>query len=315
MTTLNSKKMAKLLFGLPLIFASALAFATVCMPPSPVLPPGTSARLAQAASVQALPPKIAARPKQVAVAKPKPKVKRVSAHARRKSARNAVGYRTAWMSGVPVHVVQVDLRNQHVRLRTVRAEDLGARYRTFRSFVTQTRPIAAINGTFFDTASGAIICNLVRDGRLLTSGSVGHTLAMDQANGVRWLATAGTAGGRHDWKNSEFAVSSGPTLVRRGTISLDPRSEGFRDPGLFRRARRAGIGTTKQGKLLLVTVNHPVSLGRFAQIMKKLGANDALNLDGGTSTGLYASGKYLSRPGRKLTNVLLVTVRPGYTKG
>lgn len=317
MTTLELNKMAKFLFGFPFMFAAALTFSAMSLPPAPPLPRGKSTLHAQLVTARAVPPKLAARPKpkKLAAVVPKKKPKRVSAQARRKSAQNAVGYRKALVSGVPCHVVQVDLRNQDVRLRTVRAQDLGGRYRTFRSFVSQTRPIAAINGTFFDTVSGAIICNLVRDGRLLTSGSVGHTLAMDEANGVRWLATAGTAGGRHDWTGSEFAVQSGPTLVRRGQISLDPRSEGFRDPGLFRHASRAGIGTTKSGKLLLVTINQPVTLGRFAQIMKKLGAENALNLDGGTSTGLYAGGRYWSRPGRKLTNVLLVTVRPTYGKG
>ena len=45
--------------------------------------------------------------------------------------------------------------------------------------------------------------------------------------------------------------------------------------------------------------------------MKALGANNALNLDGGSSTALYARGRFLSNPARMLTNVLLVTVRPG----
>ena len=45
--------------------------------------------------------------------------------------------------------------------------------------------------------------------------------------------------------------------------------------------------------------------------MKALGANNALNLDGGSSTAMYARGRFVSKPGRMLTNVLVVTVRPG----
>ena len=230
---------------------------------------------------------------------------------RRASALNAVQYRKMKAAGVVCHVVEVDLYNPHVQLRAFRASDLGTTYRTFGSFVRQTKPIAAITGTFFDTANGNIICNLVRDGRLVEMGSVGHTLALDDVNQPTWMSTAGQYGGGRSWKNSEFAVSSGPTLVRDGQIALNPRAEGFRDPGLFRQASRAGIATTSRGKLLLVTVNQGISLHRFAQVMQALGASDALNLDGGSSTALYARGNYVSQPGRRLTNVLLVTVRPG----
>lgn len=209
-----------------------------------------------------------------------------------------------------MHVVQVDLNNPDVRLRSVRAVDLGKRYRTFKSFVVQVRPLAAITGTFFDTASGEIICNLVRDGQLLNSGSAGNTIAVSQQNNVRWLRTAGRAGGRHDWRGSEFALSGGPTLVRSGQVALDPRNEGFSDPGLFRRAARAGLATTRSGKLLMVSVNSPITLHRFARIMVKLGAENAMNLDGGSSTGLYARGRFYSRPKRNLTNVVVVSARP-----
>lgn len=247
-------------------------------------------------------------PPRIAVNQPKPKPK-LKGKARKHAARTSVAYRKVLLSGVPVHVVQIDVSNPYVRLKPLRARDLGTTYRTFGSFMRKAQPLAAINGTFFDTISGEIICNLVRDGQLLSSGSVGQTLAVDRGRSVHYMPTAGKAGGRYDWKNSEFAVSSGPTLVRSGRVELDPRSEGFSDPGLFRLAARAGIGVTSKRKLLLVTVNQPISLGRFARIMQKLGAQNALNLDGGSSTGLYAGGRYLSRPARKLTNVLLVTIR------
>lgn len=242
---------------------------------------------------------------------PKPQSKKKpSLDQRRQSARKAVAYRKLIASGVPCHVVQVDLKSPHIRLRAVRAQDLGANSRSFRSFVLQTQPIAAITGTFFDTASEAIICNLVRDGKLLESGGAGHTLSLSRTNRAEWMSTAGVAGGRHDWSQSEFAVSGGPTLIRDGFIQLDAHSEGFSDPGLFRSAPRAGIATTPQGKLLLITVNQNITLTRFAQVMRSLGAQDAMNLDGGSSTALYAGGRYLAHPKRKLTNVIMVTLRP-----
>lgn len=227
------------------------------------------------------------------------------------TAGQAVRYRKAKVAGSYCHVVEIDLTNPQVCLKAVRSKDLGKpkRYTTFGSFVGQTRPLAAITGTFFDTATGHIICNLVQDGKLLESGTVGHTLSLNEHNAPNWLVTAGKSGAGHNWKDSEFAVSSGPTLVRDGRIALNPWSEGFSDPGLFRQAARTGLGTTRDGKLLMVSVNQGVTLGRFARMMKALGCQDALNLDGGSSTALYARGRYLSKPRRKLTNVLMVVVR------
>jgi uncharacterized protein YigE (DUF2233 family) len=234
-----------------------------------------------------------------------------TAQVRKASALQAVQLRKVKVSGVSAHVVEIDLSNPHVRITAARARDFGGRYRTFGSFVRSAKPIAAITGTFFDTATGTIVCNLVRDGKLLEMGSVGHTLALDDSNRPSWYNTAGYYGGGRNWRSSEFAVSAGPSLVRSGQICLDPYGEGFSDPGLFRQAARTGLATTSSGKLLMVSVNQGVTLGRFARLMKGLGAEYALNLDGGSSTALYARGKYLSRPARRLTNVVMVTVRPG----
>lgn len=236
-------------------------------------------------------------------------IKEVQPAPPRRKVSKPVSYQLIYAAGVPCHVVFVDLRSRHLRLQAVRASDLGARFHTFAQFVRQTRPLAAINGTFFDVRSGAIICNLVRNGRLLESGGAGHTFSVGRDRKVRWMTTAGRAGGRVNWKHTEMAISAGPTLIRQKRIVLCPEAEGFSDPGLFRQARRSGLATTKSGRLLLVSVNCPITLGQFARSMKALGVNNAINLDGGTSTGLYAQGSYISKPGRKLTNVLVVRSR------
>lgn len=223
---------------------------------------------------------------------------------------NPISYRLIYAAGVPCHVVYIDLRCTSLRLQTVRARDLGARFLDFKSFVRQTRALAAINGTFFDVKSGAIICNLVRNGKLLESGGAGHTFALGKDGKMRWLNTAGRSGGRVNWKNTALALSAGPTLVRKHQVVLCPEAEGFSDPGLFRQAARSGMATTRSGRLLLVSVHKPIRLGHFAAAMKALGAQDAINLDGGTSCGMFVRGSYICKPGRPLTNVLLVSKRP-----
>ena len=45
---------------------------------------------------------------------------------------------------------------------------------------------------------------------------------------------------------------------------------------------------------------------QMADVMKALGAWNAMNLDGGASSGLWARGRYLTTPGRPISNALLV---------
>jgi uncharacterized protein YigE (DUF2233 family) len=223
----------------------------------------------------------------------------------------SVHYHLRKLYGAGCHVVDVDLTCRAVRVHMERSSDMGSRYHTFRSMVTHHRPLAAITGTFFDMKSGAICCNLVRQGHLLNEGKAGNTIWIDPDNRAHLLQTAQTYGRTVDWSNCDFAVSSGPTLLRHGRVALNPHSEGFHDPGLFRRAARTGLGITRYNHLLMVTVNKGISLRRFAWIMRKLGAVDALNLDGGSSTAMYCRGRFHSRPRRMLTNLVMVSARPG----
>jgi exopolysaccharide biosynthesis protein len=43
----------------------------------------------------------------------------------------------------------------------------------------------------------------------------------------------------------------------------------------------------------------------MADILRKLGAYQAMNLDGGASSGLYCNGQTLTAPGRLLSNALV----------
>lgn len=221
------------------------------------------------------------------------------------------------LAGIWANVVTVDLNDPRVSLTPVVAEP--GDHRTFMSLlkwgyrpgapVEKARLVAAINGTFFDPPSATVICNLVARGRLLTEGTVGNTLIVNRSNQANLALTAGRAGRHLKLEDAHFAVSAGPTLVFGGEVMLDPYSEGFSDPGLFRQARRSAVGITAHNKLVLVTVNTPVSLLRLAWMMQDLNCTDALNLDGGSSTGLYYKGRMLSQPKRLLTNLIAVHVR------
>jgi hypothetical protein len=95
------------------------------------------------------------------------------------------------------------------------------------------------------------------------------------------------------------AIGGGPQLLP----DVQAQREGFTDPELGRDAigsqvanARSAIGITKDNGILLVMVaqSQPksgVTLAELATLMKSLGAESAMNLDGGSSSAMVYGGK------------------------
>lgn len=218
-----------------------------------------------------------------------------------------VGYSRVRAAGVWVHVVTVDLSSPDVEVRPLLAPEGGAR--RFATLVAEAQPVAAITGTFFDPPTATVLGNLVEDGHLVREGWMGSALRIDHDGKGSLLPMKGQAGRFFDWSDTHFAVSSGPTLLEGGRIALNPWAEGFSDPGVFRAARRSALGLTRRNKMLMVNVATPITLRQLARVMQALGADRAINLDGGTSSALYFGGSHVVKPGRLLTNAVGVFVR------
>ncbi len=95
-------------------------------------------------------------------------------------------------------------------------------------------------------------------------------------------------------------VGAGPVLIENGRLVVDAIAEQFSPPFAIQGADRSGIGQTKDGTVLLAVTHNRISgagptLSEWAQIMQRLGAVNALNLDGGSSTTLYLGGQILDR--------------------
>jgi exopolysaccharide biosynthesis protein len=107
------------------------------------------------------------------------------------------------------------------------------------------------------------------------------------------------------WQDVQEAVGAGPRLLTDGAVTYAPEAEGFSSPKILSLGGlRSAIGVTRDGKVLLVTVSGP-TMAQLAQVMLKLGAVHAMNLDGGASSGLYCKGSMLTTPGRELSNALV----------
>ena len=109
-----------------------------------------------------------------------------------------------------------------------------------------------------------------------------------------------------DFRNAWQAIGGGPQVLVEGMDIADPAAEGFTDPKVYRSGLRSMVGISQdQSELIFAVARAP--LGECAHIMKSLGAYDAMNLDGGASTGLWANGNYVVRPGREINNALVLT--------
>ncbi len=112
--------------------------------------------------------------------------------------------------------------------------------------------------------------------------------------------------GAIEWDKYGNVITAGPRLIVDGKVEVDPSAEGFTEKKITEyRAQRSSLGLTEDRRLLMVTVPN-VTIYELAEIMKSMGAYQALNLDGGASSALYANGKVITYPGRKLSIFLTV---------
>ncbi|MBW4470958.1 MAG: phosphodiester glycosidase family protein [Stenomitos rutilans HA7619-LM2] len=114
-------------------------------------------------------------------------------------------------------------------------------------------------------------------------------------------------------------IGGGPLLLQNRQIVLDPKAEQFSNAFAIEKASRSAIGQTADGNLLIAAVHTNLdgtgaTLTDMAQIMQQLGAVNALNLDGGSSTTLYLGGQLLDRLPRTAARVhdgIGIIVQPG----
>jgi hypothetical protein len=103
-----------------------------------------------------------------------------------------------------------------------------------------------------------------------------------------------------DFGSYPHILGAGPLLVQNRQIVLNAKAEQFSDAFIKQSAIRSCIGTTANGTLMIAAIHNRSgglgpTLAETAQLMQLLGAANALNFDGGSSTGLYLGGQLLDR--------------------
>ncbi len=214
----------------------------------------------------------------------------------------SIAYRIEFVNGVGCHVVQVNLNSPKVKVTPIVALGFPGGVEPIQWICSRTQPTAAVTGTFFSKATKLPVGDLVIDGRLAYFGGMGSVMAITPDNRVVFERVPY---GRHqDWGPFETVLGCGPTLLSQGEVVLAPRHEGFSDSHVLGRASRSAVGLTPANKLLMVVTRQHVGLWDLAKLMKGLGCIEAINLDGGTSTGMYYRGQVIVKPGRWLVNLL-----------
>lgn len=180
-----------------------------------------------------------------------------------------------------LHVFRIDLHHYRLQLATAQAQQVSTD--SVRNMVLANNAVIGVNGGFFDPSARPL-------GLRLDQGEVTSRL-----KAISWWGVLFVQNNKAYIKNyreyrynphMSFAIQSGPRLVINSRI---PHLK----PGL---ASRTAIGVTKQGQVILVVTELGLRLAtsRLAEIMQHpenaggLGCVNALNLDGGSSTQLYA---------------------------
>jgi len=156
---------------------------------------------------------------------------------------------------------------------------------------------------------------VVRDGKVVALGQGNTPIPPDgvvvSAHGQAAAALAGLKPGdslkvqqslSDGWDDAVCVLGAGPLLVKDGDIFVAAEAEEFGPDVARGRAPRTAAGLTADGRLLLVVVDgrQKISIGmtlpEMARFMRKLGAVQAMNLDGGGSSEMVVAGQVVNSP-------------------
>lgn len=182
-----------------------------------------------------------------------------------------------------IHVFKISPKSHAFSL--IMAKDFSKKRASAEEFARRAKGLLAVNGGFFDNQYqplGLRISNYEKKNALKTISWWGVFYIKNHQAYIRSLRDF------HPGKNIEFAIQSGPRLLVDGEpLALKP--------GI---AERSALGIDKDKEvIILVTENAAMTTAELAKQMQEapLFCSDAINLDGGSSTQLYAEIEDFSR--------------------
>lgn len=199
-----------------------------------------------------------------------------------------------------LHVFRINLKKNELSLIT--AADLSLKNASVDTYAEYSKALLSVNGGFFDSDYRPLGLRINKKQlknpcKFITWWSIFYT----QSHKPHLV----TVNKFHKNDNIDFAIQSGPRLIINNHI---PRLR----PG---RAERTALGITRDGKVIILMTEHlPLSTTELAQYMltPPLNCQDALNLDGGSSSQLYAAINFFKLEVHGFSNIsdaIIVTAR------
>ena len=122
---------------------------------------------------------------------------------------------------------------------------------------------------------------------------------------LHYTATPSDSADKDAWNDMRTVIAGGGMLVQNGKNVVDSNTSvtaADQQPDVV--GQRTFVAQMNDGRLMLGTVSS--SFRAIANSLIALGAKNAIFMDGGASSMLYANGKMLTTPGRKLATVLAI---------
>lgn len=183
------------------------------------------------------------------------------------------GILTPWSH---IYVFRIDLNQNQLALVT--AKNLRLKNASADQFAQYSNALLSVNGGFFDPKFQPL-------GLRITNKKLKNPLKNISWWGVFYVKNNKPyiSNPKHFYQDEQidFAIQSGPRLLIKG------KKPTLR-PGI---ADRSALGITAEGKvIILVSTNAAMTTDELASLLKSppLNCTDAINLDGGSSSQIYA---------------------------
>ncbi len=226
-----------------------------------------------------------------------------------------------------VDLVEIDLTNPKLKIHTdTQAPDpshalkgkknFGAT--TLADFVTRNNGFAAINGSYFCSSSGCGGANYyfypiynTRTGELINQDEIkywttGPIIAFDTNNKFYYFKDSREFGSVEEFEKNngvklQAALGNKPRLIQDYmNYLIDWEVDQKQLTGKY---SRNAIGYKDNNVYLVIA--YGATLNNLANVMKAIGVEYALNLDGGYSAALWYNDEYMAGPGRNIPNAII----------
>lgn len=225
-----------------------------------------------------------------------------------------------------VDVIEINLNNPNLKIitDTANSEDCPGRCvaKPLVDYVVENNAFAGINGTYFDTSASKFHYYFfpVYNSRLkkfintdqLKYPTTGPIMAFDENNKFYYFKDSREFAGVANFENKygvklQAAIGNKPRLVEDGkSLLIDwELDNGQTNAKAVRTAIAYKSGGTNDKGIIYLVVARSSTVVDLAEVLKNMGVNYAVNLDGGSSTAFYYNDEYMIGPGRNIPNAIL----------